>query len=325
MNDSEIMLRSRGRWTRIHECGDFVEVRIRKVHARGVFGCILFGVVTAGFAAAAMRSNGGLDALIAGGGLTLCGAGGLWLAKQFYRAIRFPVVLRIFDLASSVRQPMDIAATDVRFIEIEENWYRDSDDERFFQLWLQHGVEEQPVLIFQVDERERVKLEELARRLSDRWRVPLKSPAAVMCERSDWSPVRILVHLLALAMVAFGLVSAVKQVEMRSWPSTTATIIEIVGADTPGTDGKPAIRYQYAVGGVSYESSNFGFWHNDNSDRITEFVDTVFRQKQISCWYDPENPAKVSLINDGVSSGAVLITVFGLFVMGAALFGRRWE
>lgn len=111
--------------------------------------------------------------------------------------------------------------------------------------------------------------------------------------------------------VLFPLVSWMRVRASRSWPSVSGRVTESTLDVEPRADKSdsymPRVRYEYAVKGESYESSQLNFWGSIGGSRATaERTTTRYPAgAQVTVYYNPETPFEAVL--DRAFSPLVLI------------------
>ena len=121
--------------------------------------------------------------------------------------------------------------------------------------------------------------------------------------------------LIATALLLAGNWVAVKQLRIRAWPSTFATVTAwSPGIDSSGEtawNANPHVTYLYGVGGIQYESSSLNpSWINYQSQTtFTEHTSHILVGAQVPCWYNPSAPADSYLVNVGVTPDAYVLSI----------------
>lgn len=111
--------------------------------------------------------------------------------------------------------------------------------------------------------------------------------------------------------VLFPLVSWMRARASRSWPSVsgrvTESTLDVERRADKSDSYMPRVRYEYAVKGESYESSQLNFWGSIGGSRATAERTTARYPAgaQVTVYYNPETPSEAVL--DRAFSPLVLI------------------
>lgn len=115
-------------------------------------------------------------------------------------------------------------------------------------------------------------------------------------------------------MILFGIVSG-------GWPATEGVVVSSdldfsrSGSRMGDSQVSADISYMYHLEGKKYQSDRicFGF-SNPIFNHADKLVRKYPRKKQISVYYNPNNPEQ-AVLEPGISFGAVLITLVGIFFL----------
>ena len=118
--------------------------------------------------------------------------------------------------------------------------------------------------------------------------------------------------------------------ESRGWASTFGTIVESrlgqstnFGQDGPTVSYYPIIKYEYSIGGQPFtgEKITFGLTETTaRSAKAEQVLDTYPVDKQVTVYYDPNNPSD-TVLERRAGGGAAGWVVGIVFLVAGLCFG----
>ena len=130
---------------------------------------------------------------------------------------------------------------------------------------------------------------------------------------------------LIFVFVGYYVVKGAKKVE--KWPATKGVVVDSkvvshLDSESNQTMFAPAITYRFKVEGKEYTSSDYGFMNMsyNNPRKAEDIVKKYPVGKEITVYYNPENPYKAVLVKNSSFFIYIPQILGGLFtVIGAAL------
>jgi hypothetical protein len=181
-----------GRYTRIEEHPERVVVWWTAAHRRGaLLGMVFSGLIGGSFAIGLLQYEVSTRSVIACVTVAAVASGLFYSCWSTYRRCRkFPVVVFFDDwpVAEWSEIADQVRSDEIESIEVRENVARESDDVALWQTYVRIRGRAVPVLIYQsyFSKRGLQRQLTLAKRLSERWRIPLKRKLpASNCDRME--------------------------------------------------------------------------------------------------------------------------------------------
>ncbi len=117
--------------------------------------------------------------------------------------------------------------------------------------------------------------------------------------------------------------------ESKNWPTTEGkiTLVHLLGKK--GLINNIDLRYEYSVGGVSYEGKNLNLFPNTifGKDRIDEIFDTYHKGQYVKVYTNPNRPKEAIIehdLGDQVKfflGWSILNILVGAFLIAVLIFG----
>lgn len=126
------------------------------------------------------------------------------------------------------------------------------------------------------------------------------------------------------AFVASGFYQIIRNMQSRSWQTTSAIIVyankeKVVRRS--GNGMRPIIKYRYNVDSVEFTGDVITFGHNFDTE---EYADQKLVEypvgASVSVFFDPEDPSISCLEQDGRSLGHTLGILGGLIIIAPSLY-----
>lgn len=124
--------------------------------------------------------------------------------------------------------------------------------------------------------------------------------------------------IVGVASAIYFAWTLLRQFSVSRWPSAQGKVLES-RVDNSASSCAPYVKYQYSVGGRSYQSDQFRpvkYRHNiRNLTNVEKMVEPFYVGKTVAVYYDPKNPADAVLQKRDSIFGNVFWVIFaGIFI-----------
>jgi hypothetical protein len=215
-------------------------------------------------------------------------------------------------------------ASDITRIEVRYEYPPLNPREGWLEMLVFTRGESEPELINQRSIWGYRKFVRIANALANRWHVPLVVDRHSI-QHAKWGRGKFeqfIALLLAGGVLAFGAYIAIRQWNLRDWPSVPATVVRFDLNERGGVNGfswyaNPSIEYRYLLNGQELTASGLNPSPFNYLDKDALQADTVdFREGQtIRCWYNAQNPLDAFVVNVGVTTDTMVVIGSGVALL----------